>query len=546
SRAAPEVLPYANFPFTLAVGAMRPGDLAQAPVTDEPEPSQVPVAGRVRFREIDTGMIMGARRPKRIAVSTPRYDDVGRLLDSLGEGYRYQTLQDDDFLNPESLDPFEIVFLTCKGWPSSWGTTEGVANRPGLGYGKPYDHVVERFGETLRRFVGRGGTLYVSDLRKEVLFWGFPHRQRVGGLNLGLLPRIDTLEREWLTVVNSARKLDTIKEMLQGLTLGPDLTRDFPRLHAAIEGSPLTRGDLRNEGLALENRVREVLTNAGLTGDDDDVKALAEALKDWETSIQSALRGRSKKRIAQSQATNLALQNQLNALRDALTEDLDGDSGQQVIARVVDPGLSELLGESLPLRFNDVGWQTAHFQGKDVVEYLRGNYRATNGQEVNAPLLVKFPEGKGQVIFTSFHNEEQNSRQELELLKYLVFSAVTAQEQEAAEKSMLSGGFPPTKRSLVSHSAGAPSVTRTYQAEKEGAVRFALTFPGGGARLKLTLIAPTGQTFEKETDVPLIVEAEDAPAGEWNYTITALKVPFENFPYSLSVGERQTPPKAVP
>ena len=74
---------------------------------------------------------------------------------------------------------------------------------------------------------------------------------------------------------------------------------------------------------------------------------------------------------------------------------------------------------------------------------------------------MKFKEGQGTVIFTSFHNEAQNSRQEEGLLKYLVFSAVTAKEQEVADKAMLSGGFSPAKRSLISHSSGQPSVTKT-------------------------------------------------------------------------------------
>ncbi len=93
-------------------------------------------------------------------------------------------------------------------------------------------------------------------------------------------------------------------------------------------------------------------------------------------------------------------------------------------------------------------------------------------------------------------------------MKYLVFSAVTAKDQELTDKTMLSGGFSPASRSLSSHSSGQPSVTRTYRSPRAGPVRFALTFTGAGARLKLTLKAPTGQTHEVEATSTVVIEAD--------------------------------------
>lgn len=538
-QATPEILPYANFPFTMAVGVTKPKQPDKDTIADG-DPSKTPAAGSVRFIEVETGLKIGKADSKRIAVTKPRFDDVGQILGSLGDGYPFETITDDELLDPEALDRFDILFLTCNGWPRDWGSDEGRADRPGLSYGVPRPEKVKQFGETLRRFVGRGGTLYASDLRREVLLWGFPHRKRLGGLNPAQLPEIDEAERKWLRVVSSTRKIQTVEELLRGLELSPALSKEFDRLHATIELSPLTRGGLADNRFAADEMLRKLFEVAGLSGTKEDISTLVDALKGWERSIRSALGGRSDLRVRQSQAQLKALQANLDSLRDSLNQDVTGVANQEVQAQVVEPGLKELVGDSLPLSFGDEAssWEPANFKGDDLVEYLRGNYRTESGGRANAPLLVRFPEGKGQVIFTSFHNEAQNSEKEIELLKYLVFSAVTAQEQVAAEKAMLSGGFPTSKRNLDSHSAGAPSVTRSYRAEKGGTVRFALTFPGGGARLKLTLVAPTGQTFEKETDAPLIIDAEGAPPGDWHYTITASKVPFENFPYSLSIGEQ--------
>ena len=33
------------------------------------------------------------------------------------------------------------------------------------------------------------------------------------------------------------------------------------------------------------------------------------------------------------------------------------------------------------------------------------------------------------------------------------------------------------------------------------------------------------------------MEATGAPAGEWLYTVTAVKVPYANFAYSVSIGK---------
>ena len=32
------------------------------------------------------------------------------------------------------------------------------------------------------------------------------------------------------------------------------------------------------------------------------------------------------------------------------------------------------------------------------------------------------------------------------------------------------------------------------------------------------------------------LKVANAPAGEWRYTVTALRLPFPNFPFTLTVG----------
>ena len=70
------------------------------------------------------------------------------------------------------------------------------------------------------------------------------------------------------------------------------------------------------------------------------------------------------------------------------------------------------LGEQrIHLSFNMPGWYPAAFNKDKVTTYLRGKYRSQeDGQMRTTPRCwSNSPCGKGTVIFTSFHNESQNS-----------------------------------------------------------------------------------------------------------------------------------------
>lgn len=214
---------------------------------------------------------------------------------------------------------------------------------------------------------------------------------------------------------------------------------------------------------------------------------------------------------------------------------VDRGREQSLIAEVVDPGLADVIGRELPLRFDMRGWYPAGaLSGRDQTVYLRGRYQAEGGGSSVAPLLVKIPYGEGTIIFTSFHNEKQNSEQELELLRYLVFAAVTARDVAKVNRELVKGGFSPRKQNLLSASPESPSVTKVYSHETSGNLRFVLSF--SGARLRLDVRGPGGRGESRLGTSDLTIEIPDAPAGEWSYTVTAEEVPYANFPFSLTIG----------
>lgn len=235
-----------------------------------------------------------------------------------------------------------------------------------------------------------------------------------------------------------------------------------------------------------------------------------------------------------------------SAFPDVVDQSVRGDGVKgRVTAEVVDAGLREIIGPNIKLNFDLPQWKTAAFGGPRVTVLMQGIYRRMRSVTDNAgvpafaPLLVKFPAGKGQVIFTSFHNEKQTSETENKLLQYLVFSAVTAHVEAQVQSHISEGGFATQRSNLLSTPKNNPSVTKSFQINKAGPLRLALGFRDEGARLKLQLRSPNGRSFSWEGCSTVVLDVPHAVAGEWTYTITALHLPYENFPFLVTVGEKK-------
>lgn len=335
--------------------------------------------GGLKIKVVETTKKEKILKPlqSRLAVSRKHYDDMGKLLDELGEGYKYTQLDDFDLHNTKTLSKYDVVFLTC--------STSGNSDK--------------QFQSALRDYVMHGGTLYASDIRYDALAGAFPEY-----------------------VVNPQRR---------------------PR---------------------------------------------------------------------------------------------NGGSGD-VMAKVTDSGLRQILGPTMKLHFNLSSWRPASFKRQKVSVLLEGQYDTGLGTYGEAPLLVKFNCGKGTVIFTSFHNEAQNSQTEMKLLKHLVFTVVTAEIETKVTKTMISGGFSPQESRRIGISLEQPKVSAVYKNKKAGSLRFVLGFRDAGAKLQLTLTSPGGKKITHEGTSTFEVDVSDAPAGDWHYTITALTVPYRNFPFTLTVGQ---------
>ena len=210
---------------------------------------------------------------------------------------------------------------------------------------------------------------------------------------------------------------------------------------------------------------------------------------------------------------------------------------QQINADVVNPGLRQFLGKNkIMLNFDSEDWRPAAFDKVKTTSLLEGTYRNNEGNVRHARLLVKFRVKQGTVIFTSFHNEQQTSEIEHKLLQYLVFSAVNAKAESRVAEIMLNAGFSVQDMKNLQVDEGKTLPMQTY-ANKGGGLQVAVGFENLGAKMRLTLIAPDGQKIEHEESGVFLMEIPKATAGNWQYSVTGVNVPFQNFPVVLAVGK---------
>jgi hypothetical protein len=211
---------------------------------------------------------------------------------------------------------------------------------------------------------------------------------------------------------------------------------------------------------------------------------------------------------------------------------------QSVEANVVDSGLQEYLNrKTIPLSFDAPNWRPAAFDANKSTVYLKGAYRNQLGETWSAPLLVKFRAGKGTVVFTSFHHSRNDTAIVQKLVEYLVYSSVSARSEARVKELMVRSKFAAEdlRPAFLSKARSVEGMCK----HEGGAMQFALGFENLGAKLKLTVRSPSGQTIEYEDQGLFLIEIPKAEAGLWRYTVTPIELPHPHFPVVVAVGKAQ-------
>ena len=365
------------------------------PAGEEPTPTVV----------IDVGEpveVQPTTTPKtlKLGVMKGTFDDIGKLLETLGKGYAFDTLDLRDLESPKTLSKYDVIFVACGYSPEAWlGTPSGEPTQRNAKLYTFDKTIAKTIREAILQYTANGGIIYASDWRRTLISLTFP-------------------------------------EM-------------------------------------------------------------------------------------------------------TMRTNLEGGKAQHATASVVDKGLAANIGDTIDLNFDLKGWQPAAFQGKNVKEYLRGDVELMTGKIVSLPLLVEITNGKGSVLFTSFHNETQNSEKEILLLKYLVFASVTAEENARARDVLVQGGFSPSASDIFTSSDSQSSTVYKYPNPEKANLSFVLGFANQGAQLTMEIVDPQGNVVSAKTGSETFeISVNNAVAGDWVCRIKSEKVPFENFPYTLNVGSK--------
>jgi len=197
----------------------------------------------------------------------------------------------------------------------------------------------------------------------------------------------------------------------------------------------------------------------------------------------------------------------------------------KITGRIVDKGLSMLMGERIQLTFDMGSWEQIAGAGKDVHIYV---------EHAGKPILVSFQYGKGQVIYTCFHNHAQATEQEAELLRYLVIKPLMA--QAAAELTDFAWGEKEELQETVGTvTSGETSPWYEYDFTDGGDLAAMLNWKGD-ARLRLEVQGPDGSWQEDGDSPPIAINVSSARAGRWRYRVVGRGVPVKNFPFVVLVG----------
>ena len=248
-------------------------------------------------------------------------------------------------------------------------------------------------------------------------------------------------------------------------------------------------------------------------------------------------------------------------------------TAQQVVATITDSGLASYINSASPpatinLNYNLGAWVVIDSVGANTTVHLRGSINTNtltgleqtaserrqdaqpqqgmgaSDQLANRPLVVSFrPYGTagGRVVYTTFHNEAQQSSLEQKLLEYLVLLPFTSAQQQAVAQAIQAEGLDLVRTDLNTVNPGATSPLVSYSYTRmTGDPRLAFVLAWQGSTLRLSVQRPNGSIYQvtESNQSPLKIVVPDAETGTWRYQITGVDVPYSNYPYVVGVGTK--------
>jgi hypothetical protein len=171
-----------------------------------------------------------------------------------------------------------------------------------------------------------------------------------------------------------------------------------------------------------------IFFNCGLN--DTQIRTPSASLSAMITNLQDYL-GKGRSVYASdwaSEVIRIAFPNRINFLGNESTFGAArvGAANANAAATILDSGLMETVGTSeISVNFNYNIWSVLEpmsSQPSDLYIMVKSNIVLEGGGQLNnSPVVVRFDNGEGRVVFTSPHHESQLTSDLADLLNYMVF-----------------------------------------------------------------------------------------------------------------------------
>lgn len=205
---------------------------------------------------------------------------------------------------------------------------------------------------------------------------------------------------------------------------------------------------------------------------------------------------------------------------------------------VIDPGMIQLLGTSISLHMDYQNSQGIQSVAQGVQVLIQGPRQDFDTQDF--PYLVSFRHGKGQVLYTVFHNAHQVDETEEKLLRYLILRPIlTTVHNQALELATpavepRSSILPVQILSAVQPEQGAESYT--IRTRRPGSIRLVLAWEGKASfAIRVTHAGGKLVKYQSSDLSPLVIDVPAPNAGEWGCHVKGINIPAMNFPFVLII-----------
>ena len=204
--------------------------------------------------------------------------------------------------------------------------------------------------------------------------------------------------------------------------------------------------------------------------------------------------------------------------------------------RVLDPALKAQLGDWISLHMDYQNSQGIQAVAPGVQVLIEGPRQDFDEQQY--PYLVTFQYGKGQVIYTVFHNAHQVNDTEAQLLHYLVLRPLLTSAITQAHQALTTRAKAVHPADILEFISAAhperPAESYTTWVGKPGSARVVLVWEGR-ASVAVKVTGPNGQRvkYHSSDQCPLVFDFTAPKAGEYACEVKAIQVSGPLLPYVL-------------